>query len=165
MNKICSIDGCNNLHHGNGYCGKHYQLVRRYGKLDKTKYGSGTINHDGYRRIFKNGKQIFEHVYIAENVLGRSLLNGECVHHIDENRINNDKTNLVICPNQSYHSLLHRRLRALKVCGNPDYRLCTFCHKYDDPKNLYIKGKTNYHYSCRNLYQRQRYAIIESEEA
>jgi hypothetical protein len=34
-NKGCSVDGCDNKHHGKGYCRKHYQRLARSGRLDK----------------------------------------------------------------------------------------------------------------------------------
>ena len=78
------------------------------------------------------------HVLAAEKALGRPLPNGVEIHHIDEDKSNNANNNLVICPSKAYHWLLHRRLRALKECGNANWMKCRLCKKWDDPINLYI---------------------------
>jgi len=44
-------------------------------------------NHDGY---------IYQHIEVAENKIGRFLKYGEVVHHRDQNRSNNDPSNLLI---------------------------------------------------------------------
>lgn len=90
----------------------------------------------GYRILVVNGRRIREHVMVAERALGRTLPAGAVIHHADENRQNNAPANLVICPDNSYHKLLHVRMRARDACGNPNWRLCTFCGKHDDPANM-----------------------------
>lgn len=53
-----------------------------------------------------NGR-IYEHVLVAENKLGRLLNAGECVHHIDRNRMNNDPYNLMVFKTNKDHVLYH----------------------------------------------------------
>jgi hypothetical protein len=53
------------------------------------------------------------HRFLAEQALGRPLPKQVKVHHLDNNPSNNEKGNLVICPNEMYHRLLHRRARML----------------------------------------------------
>lgn len=50
---------------------------------------------------------VFEHVLVAEKLLGRALLADEVVHHIDGNKQNNDIENIMVFPNQSAHMLHH----------------------------------------------------------
>lgn len=89
---------------------------------------------------------------IAERVLGKPLPTGAEVHHVDENPKNNRNDNLVICPDHSYHRLLHRRTNALNACGNADWRKCNYCKQWDDPANLriytYPKCTVTRHTSC-----------------
>lgn len=93
-------------------------------------------------------KSTSEHRIIAETALGKKLPKRCVIHHIDKNKKNNKNTNLVICQDAAYHFLLHQRTRALKACGNANYRKCTICKKYDKPENI---NKNSYHETCRNI--------------
>ena len=35
--RLCSVEGCNGKHYGKGYCNKHYQQIRKYGEIRRTK--------------------------------------------------------------------------------------------------------------------------------
>jgi hypothetical protein len=96
-----------------------------------------------------------DYILKAEKALGKYLPKKAVVHHhaIEQ---------LVICENQRYHKLLHRRAEALLSCGHANWRKCWICKKYDDPNNLFIsKGNKNrnrehapFHRSCMNDRQR-----------
>lgn len=62
------------------------------------------------------GRRVYEHIYLAEKALGKPLPKGAIVHHMNENPADNfTPFNLVICPDQAYHLLLHRRAKALET--------------------------------------------------
>lgn len=84
-------------------------------------------------RAMSNGC-VFEHVRVAERVLGKPLPKGAIVHHVNGIRDDNRPSNLVICENHQYHMLLHQRQRAKEACGNANWRKCCLCDRYGDPK-------------------------------
>lgn len=53
---------------------------------------------------------IYEHIVIAEDMIGRPLCEGEEVHHLDGDRSNNHAENLIVLEH-SQHTKLHNYLR------------------------------------------------------
>ena len=150
MKNTCSVKGCGKpKKYANGLCGMHW--VRRYRNGEKQstvrEFGTGSIGAEGYITIVQKGRRIGEHVLVAERALGRRLPRKACVHHVDENRMNNQPQNLVVCPSVGYHKLLHTRADALRAGHPADWRKCWVCGKYDAPENLYIKGQVG-HKKC-----------------
>src|SRR5271169_6144496 len=96
---------------------------------------------NGY--ISKRGGGTLEHRDVAEKILGRRLRKPEEIHHWNEDKTDNRPQNLVICPDRSYHMLIHQRMDALAESGHADWLKCPVCKKYDDPKNMRIIGRTN----------------------
>jgi HNH endonuclease len=94
------------------------------------------------------------YLLVVEKALGRKIPPGACVHHIDENPRNDDPSNLLLCPSESYHRLVHMRSRALAECGHAGWLRCEYCKKYDNPINLSIhRGrKTARHPECHATY-------------
>ena len=99
---------------------------------------------------------VHSYILIAEKALGKNLPNKAVIHHYGDDCLNDEK--IVICENQSYHNLLHLREKALKECGNPNFRRCVFCKIYDNTENIYIYPNNNYgyHRKCSNEYMRSR---------
>lgn len=145
--------------------GEYFSYI--VGHWAKTK-GDGRYTHpDGYVHVLKPGHPnstksgyIAEHIYIVSGVLGRPIPSGACVHHVNSVRDDNRNSNLVLCESTEYHQLLHTRQRALRVCGNPNWRKCQFCKVYDDPAALAHTLKGNYHRSCKALWERKRVLAI-----
>ena len=112
-----------------------------------------TITNNGYVQLHKpnhanasvNGL-IYEHVYIASKMLGRPLLEGETVHHVDEHKLNNDPDNLWIFASRADHARYHltgyvmfiggiayspKIMHFCRVCGvNIKKRKSGLCHKH-----------------------------------
>lgn len=91
--------------------------------------------------------------------MGKELPRKAIVHHVNGDSTDNRNTNLVVCPTQEYHVLLHVRTEALAECGNAALRKCKFCKEWDDPKNLKFSPRNApYHSTCTNEYSRSRKA-------
>jgi hypothetical protein len=72
-----------------------------------------TLKKSGYVEITKGPNKFRrEHVLVMELYLGRRLGPGECVHHMDENKSNNDINNLQLMT-RSEHAR-HHRLEEIK---------------------------------------------------
>lgn len=162
--KICSVDGCEKVAICKGWCDGHYSRWKKSGDVNESlplgghrKKGTGTI-HDGYLRFNVNGKLVRQHVMLAEKALGRPLPPGAQVHHVDENKQNNGPWNLVLCPDDAYHKLLHLRQRAIDECGNANFRKCQFCHRWCDPSGMRLNNRMFHHVECRRLDNARRVA-------
>lgn len=158
----CTIEGCAEPHDARGMCRSHYSAWRRHGDPLMRKIGPrglGWLSAKGYRMRMVDGKKKPEHVLVAEQALGRPLPRGACVHHLDENPLNNAPTNLVICPSNKYHRLIHQRLDAFKACGNYEWRKCPYCRRYDDPARMRAEQSGRYvHAACSASARRTAYA-------
>lgn len=96
----------------------HSMRLARETRSNKA-VGNTTISTHGYVLVtLGEGDQQYEHVMVAEKVLGRPLRfistghpNNEVVHHINGVKTDNRRKNLLVCSHQ-YHIELHARLEA-----------------------------------------------------
>jgi hypothetical protein len=65
--------------------------------------------HNPYPRLPTAKGSVVEHRVIAAEVLGRPLKRGEVVHHINMDKTDNRRCNLLIC-SDSYHHYLHHAM-------------------------------------------------------
>ncbi len=82
----------------------------------------------GYSEASKQpgGRRIQVHRLRAERALGKTLPSGAVVHHADGSK--HSDAPLVVCQNEAYHQLLHRRMRIRRAGGNPNTdRICCTC--------------------------------------
>lgn len=57
---------------------------------------------------------VAEHVLVMEKTLGRTLKKGEVVHHIDEDKLNNEPKNLKLFKSRNEHLDFHAKRRKKK---------------------------------------------------
>jgi hypothetical protein len=119
------------------------------GGVVKSTHGYTLIYSPGHPRAY-HGRYVYEHILIAESVLGRFMPKGAEVHHVNGNVADNRKNNLVLCESRAFHKLLHKRERALKLSGHADWLACHYCGEYDPPSLMYIckNGRKHWHRYC-----------------
>ena len=158
-NKFCQcgcgiqIDSSKVFAWGHNRKGKRNKMIL-YGRDNPNwKGGKGYISTDGYHvRSVNNGIRIIIHREIVEKVLGKPLQLNSVIHHFDENRENNRNNNLIVCQDQAYHLLLHKRMLALQASGHVDWLRCYFCKQYDSPENIHSGKRMQYHTKCTREY-------------
>ena len=125
---------------------------------DKTSRSCGCMNHffqkpkphqgkplivHGYRVIYKPDHKyatkwvcgpgfVFEHRYVMECFLGRSLRADEHVHHKDGNKLNNSLDNLEVLSREDHARLHHPKTRKKR-----DKKICP--HWYDGLSKEYVE--------------------------
>jgi hypothetical protein len=125
----------------------------------KNQYGYIYSKCPNHPRAKKFG-YVLEHILVAEKSIGRRLKQNEVVHHKNQVRDDNRPENLEVIESRSSHQRLHRAERALKECGNPDWRKCQFCKNYDDPSVMIVNSPSSMcHKSCRDIYWRKYRAM------
>ncbi len=148
MTGKCCVEGCNEDATRKQMCQKHYRRVKVHGDPGKT---NRRANGDGKGYLSNDGKGA--HVVAAERAIGRALPEGAQVHHVNGDRSDNRGSNLVICPSQKYHALLHIRARALEATGDANKRKCKICRVYDTPAFLTILDNgAVYHPQCNRAH-------------
>jgi hypothetical protein len=131
--KECLVPGCPKSAHykdwgKRGYCPNHYALLRRHGdptKTVKAPNGAGSISC-GYRKIYIDGEQVWEHRYLMEQYLGRKLkpFPEEVIHHINGDRLDNRIENL-----QVVSQSIHRSECEYHNYRDESFKTCSKCHK------------------------------------
>jgi hypothetical protein len=130
----------------------HGHWARGKSGANHPGWKGGRCESDGYVSLYRpdhpraKGGHVHEHVLIVEKALGKYLPRRARVHHVDECRSNNRNDNLVACEDQAYHMLLHRRMRALAACGDPNAVPCQYCGQFDRQSDMRVfakKGRTS----------------------
>lgn len=98
--RLCEVTDCTNKHLAKGMCGKHYQANWIYGdplksriRLEGFEVGGYVTLHLPGHPVARKGGLVAEHRLVMFEHLGRALVKGENIHHINgdkkDNRIEN----------------------------------------------------------------------------
>lgn len=95
---LCKYESVKANHNGNRHIksrpgGGHHILVLSHGHPRATK-----------------GGQVYEHILVAEKMLGRQITKTEIVHHINCIKSDNSPENLFVCSGSSEHFSIHGSL-------------------------------------------------------
>jgi len=140
-----------------------HSMGGKYG-AENPNWKGGVFNRaDGYAfvrspthaKATKTRRYFYEHILIAEKAIGRCLPDKAVVHHVNQIPSDNRNNNLVICQDNSYHRLIHRRMRAYSACGNASAVMCSHCRSWGiagagDMSSVIGLGnhRQSYHKSC-----------------
>ena len=118
-NAICSVDDCSLPVHARCLCNKHWQRFYHHGSTEarRAENGEGCLHHTGYIYVKIGNKRYAQHRLLAEKALGKPLPRRAVVHHLNGDKADNRPCNLVVCPDEAYHNLLHSRQLKLNYKG------------------------------------------------
>jgi predicted nucleic acid-binding Zn ribbon protein len=100
------------MHHFLGY-----DFDPNYGSLDKSGYL--VVYAPWHPKCWKSSQLVFVHRLVMESHIERILESKEQIHHLDENKLNNNIENLQILSNSDHHCMHHNNIKITYciVCG------------------------------------------------
>jgi len=113
----------------------NFQKAQRNGRRLHKQSGYVFVKRPQHPKADAKGL-VQEHRIVVEDRLGKHLPDHAIVHHVNGNRKHNNPDNLVVCPNDEYHMLLHARAMSYYHTGSPNNRWCSNCHSFKPMDNF-----------------------------
>lgn len=95
-----------------------------------------------YVKVGNSGYGQNEHILVAEKKLGRKIGKKEIVHHIDEDKSNNDPDNLMVLRTSGDHTRIHSKIPSEAIQTSDGsfvvikkQRICPTCQRPFEPSN------------------------------
>ena len=92
-----------------------FRRLRSMGLTESKRSAAKRITHLGYEQTFCPSHPrsncdgfVFTHILVIEKSINRYLEDDEIVHHIDENKLNNDISNLYLT-DRAEHARIHHK--------------------------------------------------------
>jgi len=92
-----------------------------------SSHGYVLVNVGKRRPDGRGSRYQYEHRLVAEDVLGRSLLHGEIVHHKNGDKQDNRPENIVVVRGNARHYVHHRRSSHLRKPDEPNPDVACAC--------------------------------------
>lgn len=94
--------------------------------------------------------------YRASHYRNRRRIEKLLGHPLGKGRVHVHSTGeLVVCEDNKYHKILHRRIRARDITGHPSLLKCWVCKQYDNPENIaQFKKHSTVHPKCAYQYHK-----------
>lgn len=86
--------------------------------MNKNKAGYTLIFAPDHKYSETKKGWISEHRAVTENFIKRKLNPGECIHHLDGDKKNNDIKNLMIFKNNKEHASFHIKIKQFGLTNN-----------------------------------------------
>ena len=122
-------------------------------KFGKYKHTNGYVVVSAKKHPTSDAKgRIYEHRYVVERIRGKALPKRAQVHHVNGDPTDNRPSNLVVCPDNKYHGLLHARQRVRDLGGDPRrQKFCFMCRKLVDKSNFHVNRRygDELHNACK----------------
>ncbi len=144
-----------------------FQKADRNGRFLHKQSGYVFVKRPSHPKADAKGL-VQEHRVVVEDIIGKYLPDHAIVHHLNGNRKHNNPDNLVVCPNDAYHQLIHNRTYSLVFTGSPNNRWCPGCEQFLPLSSFFCTSRkdkngnkkpkrSGYCKTCSNIANRKSY--------